>query len=89
MWFPMGETQRPGAKSLENQIREVVRMADGRKIVLIDDGCWTGDSAMNIIGKIIVRGVVLRKLFLASWLSAIISLLVFRSNQFFLFIIWR
>ncbi|MBU2264945.1 MAG: hypothetical protein ABIJ85_02205 [bacterium] len=75
VWCPLGEAQRPGAKSPESQIEEAVRMAGGKKIVLIDDGCWTGDSAMNIIGKIIAKGGSIKKV--------IFGILVERDNLSF------
>lgn len=47
-WLPVGP--RPGQPSLRHQIEKVVEGARGRRIVIAEDGIFTGDTLLTLIG---------------------------------------
>lgn len=64
-WKNLGEGPRPNSKPLNEQLDEIVGFVkDTRKIILIDDGCWTAGSMKKIIKGLLDRdrGVKVKKI---------------------------
>ncbi len=61
-WQELGEMARPGCLSFEEQIRIIARKAKNKKVVLLDDGCWTGHSIEKISGALSSANVNIEKI---------------------------
>jgi len=64
-WIDCGRRARPGSKSLEEQMDQIVDFANNRSIVLTDDGCWTNRTIKEIINGLVARGAKVKEVVFA------------------------
>ena len=48
-WKNLGEVGRPGFESISDQIKQFNSKIKNKRVAIIDDGCWSGDSMLRVI----------------------------------------
>ncbi len=60
-WEDQGEFSRPGHIALEEQLNKISSLVKNSAVIIVDDGCWTGNSINKIINGLFSAGVKVKK----------------------------
>lgn len=56
-WKDLGECNRPGFESINQQLDRIGSKVNGNKIAVVDDGCWSGSSISRVVKELHDRNV--------------------------------
>lgn len=69
-WKDLGECNRPGFESINQQLDRIGLKVNGNNIIVVDDGCWSGGSISRVVKELRDRNVHIGKVLVGVYIDS-------------------